>query len=116
MSSADLVQFPCFFPQVPLTHPVYPLNSELGKVSGLEESHEDSAQDGDGVPGICRHDLFGSERVVLQSDTLDGLERGTGRTYQSDFLHERIPPFKDSKEKLVALLRLRSFIIEFHHS
>lgn len=41
--------------------------------------------------------------------------KSLGGTYQSDFLHKRIPPFKNSKEELIGLLRLRPFVIEFHH-
>lgn len=60
-----------------LTHLNYPLNSEFGEISSLEESHEDATENGYGVPGICSHN-------------------------QSDFLNKRIPPFKYSKEELVA--------------
>lgn len=37
-------------------------------------------------------------------------------THQSDLLHERISPFKNSKEELIALLRRRSFVVELHQS
>lgn len=60
-----LVQFPRFIPQVPLSHPDCPLNSEFGKISSLEESHEDPAENGYGAPGICRHYLFGSEKSFV---------------------------------------------------
>lgn len=40
----------------------------------------------------------------------------SGGTYQSDFLHKRIPPLKDGKEELIGSLRFRPFVVEFHHS
>lgn len=49
----------------------------------------------------------------LTDSNEDKMPRGT---YQSDFLQKRIPPFKDSKEELIASLRFRPFVIEFHHS
>lgn len=57
--SLDLVQFPRFVPQMPLSHFYCPLNREFGKIRRLEESHEDATQNGDRVPGICRDDLIG---------------------------------------------------------
>lgn len=44
---------------MPLAHPDDPLNAEFGKISGLEESHEDATENGHRAPGICSHDLFG---------------------------------------------------------
>lgn len=58
----DLLQLPLLVPQVPLTHPDYPLDGELGKIGSLEQSHEHPRQDGDGAPGISRHDLFGRRK------------------------------------------------------
>ena len=55
--SLDLVQLPSFNPPMPLPHFDDPLDGEFGKVSGFEESHEDAAEDGHGVPGISRHNL-----------------------------------------------------------
>lgn len=58
----DWAQLPLFIPQVPLTHPDYPLNGEFGKVSSLEQSHEDGGQNGDGAPGISCHYLLGKKK------------------------------------------------------
>lgn len=66
----DLVELPCFIPQMPLAHPHYPLNRELGKIRRLEESHEDAAEDGDGVPGICRHYLFRKWSKVVSRESV----------------------------------------------
>lgn len=107
---------------MPLAHLDNPLNSELGKISSLEERHEAPTEDGYRVPGICSHYLFGREQKLCYRLTHwygqmnSNQDKTSGRTYQSDFLHKRIPPFENGKEKLIALLRLGSFIIEFHHS
>lgn len=37
------------------------------------------------------------------------------RTHQSDFLHVRIPPFKDGEEELIGSLRFGPFVVELHH-
>lgn len=101
------VHFPSFIPQMPLAHPDDPLNGEFGKVSSLEESHEDPAEDGHGAPGIRSHDLF-ERKAKLQADTLTSTmmrtKRSRGGTHQSDFLHVWIPPFKDSEEELIGSL------------
>lgn len=60
-----LVQFTYFIPQMPLTHPDYPLNREFGKMSSLEQSHEDPTENGYRAPGICRHYLFGNEKSCV---------------------------------------------------
>lgn len=77
-------------PQMPLSHPDDPLDGEFGEVGRLEESHEDAAEDGDGAPGVRRH-------------------------YQTDLLHERISPLKNSEKQLIGLLRLGPFVVKFHH-
>lgn len=59
---SNRIQFPLFVPQVPLTHPDDPLNSEFGEISSLEESHEDAAEDRHRAPGICGHELSGCEK------------------------------------------------------
>ena len=69
----DLVEFPFFIPQVPLAHPNYPLNGQFGKISSLEESHEDPGQNGNGAPGISCHYLLGKRKPasqLLQADDM----------------------------------------------
>lgn len=63
--SGHLGKFPSFIPQMPLTHPDDPLNSEFGEISSLEESHEDTTENGDRAPGICSHYLFGSKQTCV---------------------------------------------------
>lgn len=99
-----------------LPHLNNPLYSELGKISSFEEGHEDAAEDGHGAPGIRSHNLFRDKHSCLQLIPADKTliwSQMFGRTHQSDFLNERIAPFKHSKEELSGLIS--SFIIELHH-
>lgn len=109
----DLVQFPFFIPQVSLTHPYYPLNGEFGKISSLEQSHEDPRQNGDGAPGISRHYLFGKRKPALQLLQEDEMKRR--RTHHFILLYVRVPPLEDSKIKLVDLLCRRTAVVKLHH-
>lgn len=110
----DLVHFPFFIPQVPLTHPDDPLNGEFGKISSLEESHEDAGQNGDGAPGISRHDLFGKTKTCFTAFT--GGRNAATRTHHFVLLYVRVPPLEHSKVKLVGLLWRRTAVVKLHHS
>lgn len=110
----DLVQFPFFIPQVPLTHPDYPLNGEFGKISSLEQSQQNPGQNGDGAPGISCHDLFGETKPVLPLFLEDEIRRK--RTHHIILLNVRVPPLENSKIKLVDLVWRMTAVIKFHHS
>lgn len=93
---------------MPFTHPDYPLNSEFGKISSLEESHENPAEDGSRTPGIGRHNLFGNQEScfhgLILNKFLNEEDEMSGKTYQFDFLYVRIPPFEDNKKQLIGFL------------
>lgn len=87
---------------MPLSHPDYPLNGEFGEISSLEQSHEDTGQNGDGAPGISCHYLFGKRKAVLELLQEDEMKRR--RTHHFVLLYVRVPPLENSKIKLVDLL------------